>query len=112
MRLFLSRKPEVALTNLPQGSVPLNNAILSRYLCLLSISRIPLVHIAVALRSSGTVTLTSNFTLPGTVHSQMSEAWLVKSLNFELISFINYYVAITTRVDCNFVLDQKLGLSL
>ena len=61
MRLFLSRKPEVALTNLPQGSVALNNAILSRYLfkylCLLSISRIPLVHTAVALHSSGTVTL-------------------------------------------------------
>ena len=53
--LFLSRKPEVALTNLPQGSVPLNNATLSRYLCLLSISHTPLVHIAVALRSSGTM---------------------------------------------------------
>ena len=61
MRLFLSRKPEVALTNLPQGSVPRNNAILSRYLCLLSISRIPLVHIAVALRSSGTVTLRGSY---------------------------------------------------
>ena len=56
--VVLSRKPEVALTNLPQGSVPLNNTrCLESLSCLLSISHIPLVYTTVALCSSGTVTL-------------------------------------------------------